>query len=93
MSTTCPACQVGHLKAIKTTYARVYDDTLIQVPNIAAWKCDICGETLYDPETIRRLEVLIGEAGPPPNRHVSPPALAGNDLPPAAEEGTHPRPK
>jgi YgiT-type zinc finger domain-containing protein len=84
---------VGRLRPIQTTYAHVYDDTLIQMPNIAAWKCDVCGETLYDPEAIRRIEVLIGDAGPPPNRHIPAPAPTGNDLPAAADEVPRPRPK
>jgi YgiT-type zinc finger domain-containing protein len=68
----CPVCQVGHLKATQTTYVQVYDGTLVSVPNVLTWKCDVCGSSQYDPGTIRRLEVMIGEAGPPPNHHSTP---------------------
>lgn len=93
MSTTCPNCQVGRLKPIRTTYAHIYDDTLIQVPNIPAWKCDVCGEIIYDPDAIRRIEVLIGEAGPPPNQHIATPAPTGSERPSAPDEAPRPRPK
>jgi YgiT-type zinc finger domain-containing protein len=93
MFDTCPSCQVGRLRPIRTTYAHIYDDTLIQMPNIAAWKCDVCGETFYDPDAVRRIEVLVGEAGPPPNRHIPTPAPTGNELPAAADEVPRPRPK
>jgi len=93
MSTTCPTCQVGRLKPIRTTYTKIYDDTLIQVPNIPAWKCDVCGEVFHDPDAIRRIEVLIGEAGPPPNQHIATPAPTGNERPSATDEAPRPRPK
>jgi YgiT-type zinc finger domain-containing protein len=93
MSDTCPACQMGRLNLIRTTYTHIYDDTLIQVPNIAAWKCDVCGEIFYDPDAVRRIEVLIGEAGPPPNRHIPAPAPTGNERSSPADEGPRPHPK
>jgi YgiT-type zinc finger domain-containing protein len=51
------------------TYIQIYNGTLIHAPNVPAWKCDICGQTFFDPDAVRRIDVLAGEAGPPPNRH------------------------
>lgn len=53
-------------------YVHVYDSTLVHIPNVPAWKCDVCGMSLFDDEAIRRIEVLIGEAGPPPNHYTAP---------------------
>jgi YgiT-type zinc finger domain-containing protein len=65
---TCPACQVGRLKATTATYVEVYQGTLIQAPNTAAWRCDTCGQVYFDEAAIQRLNALIGTGGLPPNR-------------------------
>jgi len=69
---SCPQCGFGRMQPVSMTYIQVYNGTLIQAPNVAAWKCDICGQTFFDPEAVRRIELLAGEAGPPPNRHSVP---------------------
>jgi YgiT-type zinc finger domain-containing protein len=82
MPEKCPVCLSGSLKPTRSVFVRVYEDTLIHVPNVPAWKCDICGLIYFDSSTIRRTEVLIGEAGPPPNRyHPAPPMPAADDKP------------
>ncbi len=73
MSNPCPVCQVGRLRETRTVYVRVYEGTIVSVPNVETLQCDFCGTAFYDPETIRSVEVMIGEAGPPPN-HFTPPA-------------------
>lgn len=65
---TCPACLVGRLKATMATYVEVYEGTLIQAPNTAAWRCDTCGQVYFDESAIQRLNVLIGTGGLPTNR-------------------------
>ncbi|HEX3050844.1 MAG TPA: YgiT-type zinc finger protein [Aggregatilineaceae bacterium] len=69
--TTCLNCQLGRLQSQQTVYVQVYQGTLVSAPNLLSWRCDVCGQTYYDEQTIRRLEMLIGEAGPPPNHHAS----------------------
>ncbi len=86
---TCPLCQVGRLHPTRTPYVHVYEDTLVQVPGIAGWKCDICGLTLFESAAVRRIELLIDADGLPPNRHPPAPGRApardsvapGEDLP------------
>jgi YgiT-type zinc finger domain-containing protein len=70
MVRVCPSCQVGHLKPIRSVFTRVYDGTLIHAPQVPAWKCDLCGDAFFDTAAIHRIETLLGEAGPPPNRHI-----------------------
>lgn len=65
----CPVCHMGHMDLRLTTYVRQYGGTLISVPNTPAWVCDVCHERQFDPESIQRVEALIGQAGPPPNRY------------------------
>ena len=74
MDELCPVCEAGHLNQVNTTYVQVYAGTLVHAPNVAAWKCDICGGWFFDPAAIRRVDVLVGEAGPPPNHHTPAPA-------------------
>lgn len=69
----CPVCQVGRLHLRLVTYTHVYDATLVSVPNTPAWKCDFCHTLQYDTHSVQRIEALIDQAGPPPNRHPSQP--------------------
>lgn len=72
---TCPRCGVGRFRLALSTYVRMYGATLITVPNLPAWECDICHHRDYDSEVVQQIEVLISPAGPPPNRY-QPPAVA-----------------
>ena len=80
---TCPVCQIGRTQSKLITYSQVYNRTLVSVPNTPAWECDFCHAIESDSQAINRIEVLIGQAGPPPNRqrqrptgHRSKPAVA-----------------
>ena len=73
MPRTCPVCSMGHLAPTGAPYMQILNGTLIQAPMITAWKCDICGESFFDGQAVRRLETLIGETGPPPNHYAPPP--------------------
>ncbi len=65
----CPICHVGRLHLRLVTYVNVYHHTLVSVPNTPAWACDFCHTIEYDTESVQRIEALVGQAGPPPNRH------------------------
>lgn len=64
----CPICQIGrtHLKLV--TFTQVYGRTLVSVPNTPARVCDFCHAIEYDSQAMNRIEILVGQAGPPPNR-------------------------
>lgn len=66
---TCPTCRLGHMDLKLKVYLQQYGGTLICVPNTPAWVCDTCHASQFDPESIRRIEMLVGQAGPPPNRY------------------------
>lgn len=65
----CPTCHMGHLDLRLTTYVQQYGETLISVPNTPAWVCDVCHDRQFDTASIQRIELLVGQAGPPPNRY------------------------
>lgn len=67
----CPNCHLGHLDLKLTTYVRQYGETMICAPNTPCWVCDVCQSRQFEPSSIQRLELLIGPAGPPPNRYQS----------------------
>jgi len=56
-----------HMRMV--VYVRHFGDTLVSVPNTPAWECDVCHEREFDPAGIQRIEMLVGQAGPPPNHH------------------------
>ncbi|MHB8626309.1 MAG: YgiT-type zinc finger protein [Aggregatilineales bacterium] len=66
---TCPECHIGHLMPALTTYVHQYGETMISIPNMPGWRCDLCHICQFDPAAIDRIEVLIGQAGLPPNRY------------------------
>lgn len=90
---SCPVCVMGRLRATGMPYMQVINDTLIQAPTISGWKCDVCGETFFDGRALRQLELLIHEAGPPPNRYHAPPPVSEREpveSAPGNAEGLHP---
>jgi YgiT-type zinc finger domain-containing protein len=79
MPERCPACLAGHFKPARAVFIRIYEGTLIHMPRVPAWKCDLCGLVYFDSTIISHIEVLIGEAGPPPNHYTPPPPLPAGD--------------
>ncbi len=69
MQDICPVCQMGRMQEIVTTYVALYEGTLVHMPNVRAWRCAVCRETLFDDQAIRQIEALIGVGGLPPNRY------------------------
>ncbi|MBI5958391.1 MAG: YgiT-type zinc finger protein [Chloroflexi bacterium] len=89
LSITCPRCGVGRMKLTRATYIQLYENTLIHAPNTIAWRCDVCGQTFFDPDAVLRLDVLAGEAGPPPNLHASEPVRsAPSDAPSSPDDSS-----
>lgn len=71
VSDTCPACMVGRLMPRRVTLARFYGRTLVHMPNVRAQVCDTCRLTIPDPGVLSRVDLLIGQSGPPPNRRLA----------------------
>jgi YgiT-type zinc finger domain-containing protein len=80
--TTCPVCAIGRLERQRAQYIRLYGSTLVHAPQVPAWVCDQCGVTFFDPGAIQRVEMVIGESGPPPNQHRPAVRSHADDAPP-----------
>ena len=65
----CPYCHLGHMKPRIAVYIRQFGETLVNFPNTPAWECDVCHYRQYDPSSVQRIEMLVGQAGPPPNHY------------------------
>lgn len=58
--TQCDVCHIGLLQPRRVTYATRLGDHLLMLPDIHVFICDVCGESVYDPETMARIEMLLG---------------------------------
>ena len=58
MSQECGVCH-GKMTKQLVTYSQFYKGNFIIVENVPAWVCEQCGDTLYDPETVDRLQKYI----------------------------------
>ena len=65
----CPYCHLGHMTPRMAVYVRQFGETLVNVPNTPAWECDVCHHRQFDPASVQRIEMLVGQAGPPPNHY------------------------
>ena len=60
MNSPCPNCTYGTLKPARVTFVREWAGYMVTLPNVAAWRCDSCTYTRYDPDALARLELLLG---------------------------------
>jgi YgiT-type zinc finger domain-containing protein len=65
----CPYCHLGHMRPRMAVYVRQFGETLVNVPNTPAWECDVCHHRQFEPASVQRIEMLVGQAGPPPNHY------------------------
>ncbi len=56
----CRNCRVGTLQPHLVTYARWHGEHFVVLPNVPAWRCDFCGEILYDLDVLGPLRALLG---------------------------------
>lgn len=64
----CPRCQIGNLNATTATYSATFNGMLLSVPNVPAWKCDICGYLEFEDDALAQIEGLVGHFGLPDDR-------------------------
>jgi hypothetical protein len=48
------------LQPAQATYASVHKGIFLSVPNVPAWKCDICGFQEFDYDVITWVEAVMG---------------------------------
>ena len=59
-SIACLNCHIGTLQRTRATYTQWLNGHLLVVPDVAAWRCDMCGDFAYDDEMLVRVELLLG---------------------------------
>lgn len=60
--TTCPRCQIGLMRATQLPYSVIENGKLVNVPEMAARICDVCGNRDFDRESVKRLYLMLGAA-------------------------------
>jgi len=65
----------------RRTYIRLYGATLVHAPDVPAWRCDACRLVIFDQPALDRIELLVGQAGPPPNVAAARPARPAETSP------------
>ena len=58
---------MGRLLPTRRTYVSRYGATLVHSAGVPALKCDTCRLVIFDADALSRIDLLVGEAGPPPN--------------------------
>lgn len=71
---------MGRLLPTRRTYVNRYGATLVHSAGVPALKCDTCRLVIFDADALSRIDLLVGEAGPPPN---VPAEAAPAETPPA----------
>ncbi len=61
----CPRCQIGRCHPDRITYVRMFEGSLLRVPNMPAYTCDVCGYQELEAAAMTRLELLVGKLDAP----------------------------
>lgn len=61
----CPRCQIGRCHPDRITYVHMYEGSVLRVPNMPAYTCDVCGYQELEPAAMARLEMLVGKLDTP----------------------------
>ena len=70
--TKCPTCGSGNIKSVRRTWSGVFRGHAYKVPNVRFYECPHCGEKVFDPEAVRKIQ------GHRPTRKNARPRLASS---------------
>jgi putative zinc finger/helix-turn-helix YgiT family protein len=59
---TCPVCDTGKAKKIKTAYRTKYDGQVVSLPSVEMFRCSDCQEEFFSPEQARAVSVEVKNA-------------------------------
>jgi len=54
--TTCPSCSSKKIKKVRRNWTGQLEGKSYTVPNLEYYECPDCGERVYDPEAMRRIQ-------------------------------------
>ena len=52
----CPTCGSARIKRVRRKWTGRYNNTSYSVPGLEFYECPNCGEKIYDPEAMRKIE-------------------------------------
>lgn len=55
----CKRCHIGRFQSTKLPYMTMMDDRLLVVPNISAYRCDVCGNVVFNRAFLERMQYII----------------------------------
>ena len=73
MNKECSVCH-GQMMQKLVTYNQLFEGNFILVENVPAWVCEQCGDILYDPDIVEKLQNHIW-SHPEPSRSVTVPVF------------------
>ena len=53
---TCPTCGSNRIRRVRRSVTRTFRGRIYQVPGVEFHECPHCGERVYGPEAMRKLE-------------------------------------
>lgn len=53
---TCPTCQSPRIRRVKQTVTRMSRGKKFTVPQLVFHECPVCGEQVYSPEAMQKIE-------------------------------------
>jgi YgiT-type zinc finger domain-containing protein len=56
----CPQCYIGRCRPSQATYTFVHEESLVSVPDIPAYICDICGYQMFDDDALDSIWKMMG---------------------------------
>ena len=54
--TKCPTCGSTNIKVVRKTWASTYLGVPYKVPRVRFSECPDCGEQVFDPDAVRKIE-------------------------------------
>lgn len=57
----CTHCRIGRFTNTKMPYVTFLDDEIMVVPNVSAYRCDMCGEVQFNEGFLERLQYLLDQ--------------------------------
>ncbi len=52
----CPSCNSGRIRKVQHDVTREFGGQTYSVPQLTFYECRECGEKIYDPEAVRKIE-------------------------------------
>ncbi len=52
----CPSCGSDKIKKVRRNWCGKFGDRVYTVPDLQFYECPNCGEKIYDPQAMRKIE-------------------------------------